>query len=122
MAKIQHQYSTTTRRRLRVRAKVKATPTRPKLTISRSNRFIYLQVIDHTGRVLTTASDQALARHSELPASLTKTARAQHVATALLTNLKNKKITTLAVDRGAYKYAGRVKAAVEIIRAGGVEV
>lgn len=122
MAKIQYQYSQAKRRALRIRAKARAVEGRPKLSFSRSNRFIYLQVIDHLGKVLASASDMALLKKGDLKKGLTKTQRSQEVAKVLLAELKKKKITTLTVDRGAYKYAGRVKAAVEVIRDGGVEV
>jgi large subunit ribosomal protein L18 len=122
MAKIQHQYTTAKKRQLRVRSRAKAVEGRPKLTFNRSNRYIYLQVIDHLGKVLVAANDMALLKKGELKKGLTKTQRSEEVAKVLLADLKKKKITTLTVDRGSYKYTGRVKAAVEVIRDGGVEV
>ncbi|MDR0462737.1 MAG: 50S ribosomal protein L18 [Pseudomonadales bacterium] len=122
MAKIQHQYSQIQKRKLRIRAKVKATEGRPKLTFTRSNKHLYMQVIDANGKVLAVASDMALIRNKKLDAKQTKTVRGAETAKVLLADLKKNKITALAVDRGQYKYAGRVKAAVEVIRAGGVKV
>jgi large subunit ribosomal protein L18 len=122
MANIQHQYTKIKKRQLRIRSRARAVAGRPKLTFTRSNRYIYLQVIDHSGKVLASANDMALLKNGGLKKGLTKTQRSVEVAKVLLADLKKKKVTTLTVDRGSYKYTGRVKAAVEIIRDGGVEV
>lgn len=118
MSQLHHYQSTSLKRKIRVRAKINGTAIRPRLSFFRSNKHIYLQIInDESGKSLFTCSDAKMASGSG-----TKTERAQKVAADLVKRLKEEKITALVIDRGSYKYHGRVKAAVEVIREAGVEV
>lgn len=121
MPTIKHNLTNKEKRAVRVHKQVVATPERPKLLITRSNKFIYLQVIDHQGNVILEASDAALIKNKTIKAGLTKTERAAETGKALVTGLKAKKIKALAIDRGSCKFHGRIKAAVTIIRENGVE-
>ncbi len=118
---IKHNLTSKQRRAFRSHKNVIATPARPKLLITRSNKFIYLQVIDHQGNVILEKSDFSLLKNKKIATGLTKTARAIETSKALVEELKVKKITALAIDRGAYKFHGRIKAVVENIRENGVE-
>lgn len=122
MTTVKHNLTNQQKRALRVHKKVIATADRPKLLITRSNKFIYLQVIAADGKILCNQDDCKLLKTKKIKAGLTKTQRAQEVAKALLVDLQAHKIKALAVDRGAYKFHGRIKAAVEVIRENGVEV
>ena len=118
MSKLHHHQTTSHKRKLRVRAKITGTTSRPRLSFFRSNQHLYMQVVDdQTHKTLFTISDVKLPTKSG-----TKTERAQKVAAELVTRLKKEKITALVIDRGAYKYHGRIKAAVTILREAGVEV
>ncbi len=121
MPTIKHNLTIQQKRALRVHKKVVATSDRPKLLITRSNKFIYLQIIDAQGHILASVSDAALIKAKKIKASATKTERAAQAGQVLADALKAKKITALAVDRGACKFHGRIKAAVEVIRENGVE-
>lgn len=121
MTQVQHNISNRLRRSRRTHGRVHAEPGRPKLVITRSNRYIDLQVIGQNGQVLAACSDVAMIKKGELKRDLTKTERASAVGKSLAEALKKTKIKRLAVDRGAYKFHGRIKAAVEAIRENGIE-
>jgi large subunit ribosomal protein L18 len=119
MVKIKHNRTTRQKRQLRVRKKLFGTDKRPRLTVFRSNKFIYLQVIDDlSGKVLAIASDAG--KEKKLKGS--KIEKATKVAEELLESLKKKKISTLVFDRGFYKFHGRVKAVAETLKKGKIEV
>lgn len=102
------------RRHARVRAKVSGTQERPRLTVFRSNKNIYAQLVDDDSQItLVQANDQKETKGSKIE-------RAQLVGTALAEAAKAKKITTVVFDRSGYLYAGRVKALAEAARAAGL--
>ncbi len=109
------------RRRVRVRKKIFGTLDRPRLSVHRSNKHIYAQMIDDvTGRTLVSAS--TLSR--ELRASLksTKTVEAATlVGTLLARRAREAQVTRVVFDRNQYRYHGRVKALAEAARQGGLE-
>lgn len=120
--KIKHNLTNKQRRSLRTHKNVIATADRPKLLITRTNKYIYLQVINDRGEILLSESDERLLHNKKIKTGLTKTARSVETGKALAAALKAKKIKALAVDRGPYKFHGRIKAVVEVIRENGVEV
>lgn len=110
------------KRKARVRGKLFGTAQRPRLTVFRSNKYTYLQVInDETGAVVAVANDKMLADKSG-KISGTKSERAKNVAEKLATQLKNQKVTKLQFDRGSYRYHGRVKIVADAVRSTGIEV
>jgi large subunit ribosomal protein L18 len=114
--KINHQKTATAKRTLRVRAKVRGTTERPRLSVSRSNKSTYLQVIDdEQGKTL-------VATESVLDAKVTKIDEAKKAAEELAGKLAKIKITKLVFDRGGYRYHGRVKAVADVMREHGIEV
>ncbi len=122
MTKIEHKLTSIQKRALKVHRKVVATAKRPKLLITRSNKFIYLQVIDEHGKILFGQDDAKLLKAKKVKGGLTKTQRAEEVAKVLVQDLQKHKITALAVDRGPYKFHGRIKKVVETLKENGVEV
>lgn len=115
--KILHTKTREQKRKLRVRAKVRGTTVRPRLSVFRSNKYTYLQVIDDTqGKTLVSATE------SEVKAEGTKTQRAVAVATLLAKKAQKAGIKAFVFDRGSYKYHGRVKAIADAVREAGVQV
>ena len=107
------------RRSNHVRLKVRGTPERPRLTVFRSCKHIYAQVIDDLNGV-TLASAGTLGKG----VSLEKTGNAEAAAAIgkqLAERAKEKGVTKVAFDRGSYKYHGRVKALADAAREGGLE-
>ena len=104
-----------TRRHGRIRTQVVGNASRPRLSVFRSNKFIYAQLIDDaTGVTLAAASDVKGTKGK-------KTERAATVGTELAKAAKAKKIETVVFDRGGFLYAGRVKALAEAAREGGLK-
>ncbi|PIQ69543.1 MAG: 50S ribosomal protein L18 [Candidatus Tagabacteria bacterium CG_4_10_14_0_2_um_filter_40_13] len=113
-------------RHRRVRAGIKGTADKPRLNIFRSNKHIFLQLInDEKGRTIVSASDlsvkgakkkQGVHKEKEV-----KTQVAFETGKALAVLAKEKKIKHAVFDRGGYAYHGRVKAAAEGARLGGLK-
>lgn len=111
--------SPSTRRKTRVRARLKAHSTRPRLTIFRSNQHIYAQIIDDTqGITLAAASDLNLPKSET---KLSKIDRAISTGKLLASNAQKNKIESVSFDRGPYKYHGRVKALAAAARQHGLK-
>ena len=103
------------RRHTRVRKRVSGVGERPRLSVFRSNRFIYAQLIDDdAGKTLVSASDQGASLGS-------KTDRAAQVGGEIAALAKAKGIDSVVFDRGGYRFIGRVKALAEGAREGGLQ-
>ncbi len=108
------------RRKARVRKKVQGTPTRPRLTVFRSNAHIYAQVIDdHVGRTLASASSNDPALRQTVPSGSSKTA-ARAVGTLLAERARAADVLHVVFDRNGRLYHGRVKAVADASREGGL--
>lgn len=104
------------RRHVRVRSKIAGTAERPRLSVFRSNRGMFLQLIDDdSGRTLASAT------FKEIKKTAGKVGLSQELGKLLAEKAKAKKISRVVFDRSSYKYHGRVKAAAEGARAGGLE-
>ena len=99
----------------KIRAKIKGTEARPRLSVFRSNKFIYAQVIDDTkGKTLLSASDVKIKKG-------TKSARAKEVGKLISMACLSAKINQVVFDRNGFKYTGRVKTVADEARAGGLK-
>jgi large subunit ribosomal protein L18 len=104
------------RRAFRVRRKVRGTAERPRVSVHRTNKHVYAQVIDdEAGRTLCAASSLALKMKSGA-----NVAAAKAVGEALGKQAVEMKIKAVGFDRGAYRYHGRVKALADALREAGV--
>jgi large subunit ribosomal protein L18 len=104
------------RRHIRVRKKLLGTSERPRLTVYRSNRHIYAQVVDDlAGRTLAAASSLKDANDDD------PKAQAKAVGEALAQRAKKAGITQVAFDRGGFKFHGRVASLAEGARKGGLK-
>lgn len=105
-------------RHARVRRKVLGNADRPRLSVFRSVKQIYGQVIDDTlGRTMVSSSSLTLNNS----ASGTKTEIAKQVGSEIARRAKEAGVTRVVFDRGGYKFHGRVKALADAARAGGLE-
>ena len=103
------------RRQKRTRAKVQGTKERPRLTVFRSNKYMYAQLInDNKGETLIYVSEKNFKTGN-------KTDRARHVGLEIAKQALGQKIKKVVFDKGSYAYHGRVKAAAEGARGGGLE-
>jgi large subunit ribosomal protein L18 len=109
------------RRRERTRVALrKAAHGRPRLSVFRSSKHIYAQVIDdQAGRTLAAASTIDPELRSELNTGADQKA-AEQVGKLIAARAKSAGVDTVVFDRGAYRYHGRVKALAEAARASGL--
>jgi large subunit ribosomal protein L18 len=106
-------------RRYRVRKRVVGLPERPRLSVFRSARHIYVQLIDDVHRVTLAA---ASSREPTPPVEGGgKTATSRAVGLLMAERARAKGVTKVSFDRGGYLYHGRVKALADGARAGGLE-
>jgi len=106
------------RRKMSIRKKLKASAERPRVTIFKSNRYTYLQVIDdEKGATLAAASNL----EKDLRKIGNKVETIGELGNVLGARLKEKNITAIAFDRNGYPYHGIVKAVAEGIRKAGIE-
>ena len=106
------------RRRRRVRAKVRGTAARPRVSVFRSNRGISAQLVDDR-------SGRTLAAVSWTEADLRKLGRMEQASAAgkaLADRAKKAGVERAVFDRGGYRYHGRVKAFADGVREGGLAV
>ena len=106
------------KRRRRVRAKVRGTAQRPRISVFRSNRGIFAQLIDDdAGRTLAAVNwfEPELSK-------LSKDERVKRTGEALAERAKAAGVTEAVFDRGGYRYHGHVRAFAEAIREAGLTV
>jgi large subunit ribosomal protein L18 len=108
------------RRKLRIRKKIEGTPEQPRLTVFRSAKHIYAQVVDdRSGITLAHASTLS----QDLKGSLegTKTDAAKKVGALVAKICATKDIKRVVFDRNGYLYHGRVSALADAARKGGLK-
>ena len=105
------------KRRRRVRAKVHGSAERPRISVFRSNRGVFAQLIDDdSGRTLASVNWT----ESDLR-SLKPMEQASKAGALLAERAKAAGVETVVFDRGGYQYHGRVKAVAEGAREGGLK-
>jgi large subunit ribosomal protein L18 len=109
------------RRRERVRRTVRGTEGRPRLSVYRSGKHIYAQIItDASGRTLLAVSTLSPELKSEVRKSAGKDA-AKEVGKLVARRCQEKGITRVVFDRNGFLYHGRVRAVAEGAREGGLD-
>ncbi|SBW01699.1 50S ribosomal protein L18 [uncultured Dysgonomonas sp.] len=102
--------------KLRVRGKISGTTERPRLTVFRSNKQIYAQVIDDlTGKTLAAASSLKIADKAP------KKEIAAKVGELIAKSAQEAGVTTVVFDRNGYLYHGRIKELADAARNGGLK-
>jgi large subunit ribosomal protein L18 len=111
------------RRHARVRKKVAGTAERPRLAVYRSNRHIYVQLIDdRAAATLAAASDAEIEAGADDGARRGKTRRAKEVGKLIADRAKGAGIERVVFDRGGRRFHGRVAAVAEGAREGGLQI
>ncbi len=106
------------RRQVRIRTKLKRDHGKLRLSVYRSNKFIYAQIIDDVkGETLVAVSEGKVAAKDKM----TKTDRSKALGVLIAKKATEKKITEVVFDKGSYRYHGRVKAVAEGAREGGLK-
>nr|WP_038041643.1 50S ribosomal protein L18 [Thermodesulfobacterium hveragerdense] len=113
------------KRKKRVRKKVFGTPERPRLSVYKSLKNIYVQIIDDvTGHTLVAASSlspEIREKIAELRSEGGKIEVAKAVGELIAKKALEKGITKVVFDRGGFKYHGRIKALADAARAAGLQ-
>lgn len=107
---------TRARRQRRIRTQISGSAARPRLNVSKSNTSLYLQLInDESGVTIASAHSR------EIKAKQSKVETASSVGKLLAEKAKAKNVSTVVFDRGGNRYTGRVKAAADGAREGGLQ-
>lgn len=103
-------------RHKKIRKKIKGTKEKPRLSVYRSLKGIWAQIIDDDkGITLASASHKKIKKYKD------KLDQARQVGILIAKEAKKKKIKRIVFDRGGYKYHGRIKELAEGAREGGLE-
>ena len=105
--------------RTRIRKVIKGTAERPRLSVFRSNKQIYAQLIDDLNGVTIAASSSATKEFEAMKAK--KVDIAKEVGKSIATKANQSGISIVIFDRGGYLYHGRVKALAEGAREAGLK-
>jgi len=112
-------YQKKLKRAKKVHTKIKALTSKPRLSVFRSNQYIYAQIInDQLQKTLVSASSLEIKKNQKTKA--TKTELAKMVGKLVAEKALKANIKNVVFDRGKYKYHGRVKALAEGAREGGL--
>jgi len=105
------------KRALRVSSRILDRSDLPRLLVKRSNQHLHTQIIDRSGKVLAAYSSTALK-----DAKMTKTEIAREVGVKLADLAKKGKVSAVVLDRGEYRFHGRIKALVETLNSNGIKI
>lgn len=110
-------------RKTRVRQKINQRGKGRKLTVFRSNQYIWAQIVDVlSGDTIVSANEKTLIKNKPKLAKKTKTERAFEVGKEIAKKGLKKEVKKVTFDRGPYRYHGRVKALAEGARSGGLKL
>ena len=104
--------------RWRIRKKIAGDSSTPRLSVYRSNKFIYCQLIDDQNRQTLAA---ASSKEDSVNKGQPKTDQAKEVGKLIAERAKSKNVDSVVLDRGGYLYHGRVKALADGAREGGLK-
>lgn len=110
-------YNLAKRKRLhkKIRTRVAGTESRPRLSVFRSNKFIYAQIIDDTtGKTIVAVNDMKTAEGNKVD-------RARSMGEQLAALAQKSGITSVVFDRGGFRYTGRIAALAEGARNKGLQ-
>lgn len=103
------------RLKAKIRSRISGTALRPRLSVFRSNKFVYAQVIDDmAGKTIVAASDVKIEKG-------TKIERAKEVGKAVAEACLKNKIAQVVFDRNGFKYTGRIKLVADTAREAGLK-
>ena len=107
------------KRHNRIRLTLKGTGLKPRLSVFRSNKHIYAQIIDdQKSATLVSASDFGYAKSKENTGKIPNSIR---VGEELARKAKSRKISSVVFDRSGFKFHGRIKALADSARKGGLK-
>lgn len=122
MAKTNPRIAARLKRKSRVRKKIKGTAEKPRLNVFRSNKHMYVQVIDDVaGKTLVAASTLSEEIKVKTPEEGGKKSYAKEVGLLIARKAKAQGIESVVFDRNGFLYHGRIRAIAEGAREGGLK-
>lgn len=109
------------KRHKRIRNKISGTPERPRLSVFRSTKHIYAQIIDDVNGVTLVAASTMEKSIADAVKEMTKSEQAKYVGGELGRRAAEKGVTTVVFDRSGYLYMGRLEALAEGAREAGLQ-
>jgi len=109
------------KRHKRIRNKISGTPERPRLSVFRSSKHIYAQIIDDVNGVTLVAASTMEKDIAAAVAEMTKSEQAKYVGGELGRRALEKGVNTVVFDRSGYLYMGRLEALAEGAREAGLQ-
>ena len=109
------------KRHNRIRNKISGTPERPRLSVFRSTKHIYAQIIDDVNGVTLVAASTMEKTIADAVKEMTKSEQAKYVGGELGRRAVEKGITTIVFDRSGYLYMGRLEALADGAREAGLQ-
>lgn len=117
MSKTSQRLVLRSRRKMRIRKKISGTIARPRLSVFRSDRHVYAQIIDDAaGATLVSVSSFEKGNHKRATTGV-----CNDLGKVLAERCKAKNITSVVFDKNGFMYHGRVKALAEGAREGGLQ-
>jgi len=110
------------KRQARIRKKIRGTSQRPRLSVFRSARHVYAQIVDDTLGVTLVAASTVEKAFKEQPKSENKKSAAAQIGKLIAQRALDKGIKKVVFDRNGFLYHGRVKALSDGAREGGLEL
>ena len=107
------------RRHKRVRATIKGTSERPRVSVFKSNKHVFVQFIDDEAGKTVLSSKVVANKKSKIRG--TKTDKATKIGEMLAEKAKEAGIKEVVFDRGGFEYHGRIKAVADGLRKGGIK-
>jgi len=109
------------KRHERIRKKIAGTPERPRLSVHRSLKNMYVQLIDDTKAHTLYSFSTRDKEFSKTAPKKGKVSKSEKLGQFFAKQIKDKGIQRVAFDRGGYKYHGRVRALADSLRQAGIE-
>lgn len=103
------------RKKARIRARINGTAERPRLTVFKSHKYLYAQIIDDT-KGHTLAAANTMEAKGKTPVD-----RAKELGVEIAKKAKAAKVTTVVFDRSGYTYGGKIKMVADMAREGGLK-
>ena len=108
------------KRHKRIRNKISGTPERPRLSVFRSTKHIYAQIIDDVNGVTLVAASTMEKSVADAVKEMTKSEQAKYVGSEIGRRAIEKGVNTVVFDRSGYLYMGRLEALAEGAREAGL--
>ncbi|MFH1687862.1 MAG: 50S ribosomal protein L18 [bacterium] len=110
------------RRRRRVRSKIRGTAARPRLTVAKSLKNTFVQIIDdEAGHTVCGAASNSKSVREQVESGMTRTQVAKKVGEVVARLAKEKGIEAVVFDRNRFVYHGRIRAVADGAREGGLK-